>query len=127
MSVPYFSLQNPCSWLMKSQTTDSYDIISVGTELQWFVWKGLIKSKAAVSIECNQCNDEADCNYNGQCLDGECYCNEQYFGALCQFTKPCNVVRCEWLTIDVFLLIVSTPLMVFISRLKSRTFTVRYS
>ena len=87
---------------MKSQTTDSYDLIQVSKESQWFVWKGLIESMRAVSIECNQCKDNADCNYNGECIERECTCNEGYFGALCQFTAPCNIIRCKWLTIDTF-------------------------
>ena len=94
-------MQNPCSWLVKSQTTESYDLIHVGKENHWFVWKGLIESNQKVSIECNGCRDNSDCNYNGECLGRECVCNEGYFGALCQFTKPCNVVRCEWLVIDI--------------------------
>lgn len=80
---------------MKSQTTDTYDLIEVGMESQWFVWKGLIESRHTVSFECNQCKDKADCNYHGECVERECVCNEEYFGALCQFTTPCAVVRCE--------------------------------
>ena len=88
-------LQNPCSWLLKTQTTDSYDIIQVAKESQWHVWKGLIESTQSVSFECIECADRADCNYHGQCHDGECICNKGYFGSLCQFSSPCNSMRCE--------------------------------
>jgi hypothetical protein len=93
---------------MKSQSTDSFDIIELGKEPEWFIWKGLIVSKRAISIECNQCEDKSSCNYNGQCLERECICNEDFFGTLCQFTKPCNSIRCEyltWLSTDFFVFV----------------------
>mmetsp|Transcript_20385 Transcript_20385/g.58971 ORF Transcript_20385/g.58971 Transcript_20385/m.58971 type:complete len:591 (-) Transcript_20385:139-1911(-) len=93
--------ENECSWLLRSPETDSYDIIELAEEREWFVWRGLIETNYRVSIECNECNDNADCNYNGKCAhDSEsdsdiCVCDENHFGVACQFQQPCEVIRSE--------------------------------
>ena len=40
----------------------------------WRVWVGTI-GKAEVNIACNECDDESDCNLNGQCIQGKCSCD----------------------------------------------------
>ena len=88
-------MQNPCSWLFKSQATASFDIIKLAKDSDWSVWRGVIEPKHSLSIECTQCEDRSACNYNGQCLESKCICNEGYFGELCQFERPCYQIRCE--------------------------------
>jgi len=88
-------LENDCSWLLKSPETDSYDIIELAEESEWFVWKGLIESEYRISIECNECDDHAGCNYSGKCVDEICDCDDEHFGILCQYERPCPVIRSE--------------------------------
>ena len=87
--------ENECSWLLRSPNTDSFDIIELSEENNWFVWQGLIENDYPVAIECNECDDESGCNYNGRCVDEECICSPKYFGIQCQFERPCDVIRCE--------------------------------
>ncbi|KAL7531293.1 hypothetical protein ACHAXR_003958, partial [Thalassiosira sp. AJA248-18] len=87
--------ENECSWLLRSPGTDSYDIIELADENEWFVWKGLIEDDYKVSIECNECYADSDCNYNGKCDHKECICLEDHFGIHCQFELPCAVIRSE--------------------------------
>jgi len=56
--------ENKCSWLLRSPNTETYDLIELAEESKWFVWKGLELSDYRVSIECNDCDDDSDCNYN---------------------------------------------------------------
>ena len=57
-----FTMQNECSWLLKSPETGSYDIIEVGHERSWQVWTGRIETDYAITISCNECNDHAGKN-----------------------------------------------------------------
>jgi len=84
--------------LLRSPNTDSFDIIELAEEVEWFVWKGLVESEYRVSIECNECEVGQDetCNYNGVCVDEKCDCNEDHFGIFCEFERPCDVIRCKW-------------------------------
>ena len=94
--------ENECSWLLRSPGTDLYDIIQLAEDSEWFVWKGLIETDYKVSIECNECDGDSDCNYNGNCqydVDSDsdrCSCDEFHYGISCQFDLPvCDVIRCE--------------------------------
>lgn len=74
-----------CNWLLRSPQTDEFDLMNVGTD--WSIWTGVI-GKTQVSFACNKCSDNTDCNLNGQCIDGECKCNNgagvQYLGTHCE-------------------------------------------
>ena len=58
--------ENECSWLLRSDETDSYDVIEVATEGHWSVWTGQIDRESSISIDCNECNNNVDCNYHGE-------------------------------------------------------------
>lgn len=84
----------PC----RTPTTESYDIIDVAEGMEWFVWTGKVETDYRVSIECNECDGNEDCNYNGECgreEEGLCSCKAGFFGTFCQFTEPCSVIRCK--------------------------------
>ena len=68
---------------MRSPNTDSYDIIELAEENEWFIWKGLVESEYRISIECNECDSNRDCNYNGVCRDEQCDCDGASFVGLC--------------------------------------------
>ncbi|KAL7551942.1 hypothetical protein ACHAWF_015151 [Thalassiosira exigua] len=92
--------ENDCSWLLRSPSTDSYDITELAEDEEWFVWTGLIESDYRISIECNECTGNAGCNYNGECINSEsglktCDCFDEFFGSHCQFKQPCPVIRSE--------------------------------
>ena len=60
------------------------------------MWVGEIK-ETEVSIVCNKCEDDADCNLNGECLpDGTCDCYAEngvtHVGTHCEgkFTLLCE-------------------------------------
>ena len=93
-------IQNDCSWLLKSPSTDSYDIIEMAETTDWHLWDGSVKDGVKVSIECNDCDEgsKESCNYHGECgLDqsGRCSCYDGFFGAHCEFSEPCDEIKCE--------------------------------
>jgi hypothetical protein len=90
--IGLYFLQNPCSWLMKSKSTIPFDITSADS---WYWWSGVIEKNPLVSIECIQCHGQSGCNYNGQCVENICACEEGFYGTFCQYSKPCDVMRCE--------------------------------
>lgn len=60
------------AWLLRSPETEEYDLLNVQGE--WNIWLGRIAT-TKVSISCNACNDNTDCNLNGVCQeDGTCKC-----------------------------------------------------
>ena len=65
-----------CRWLLRSPETDTYDFLEVG-DGKWEIWSGVI-SETWVSSKCNLCEDDSDCNLNGDCnLDtGKCECHD---------------------------------------------------
>ena len=78
--------------------TESFDIVELAEETEWMVWKGLIEYEYKVSIECDECDNNASCNNNGSCNteDERCDCFEGYFGPHCEYLSPCEVTRCEF-------------------------------
>lgn len=64
--------QSECQWLLKANSLE-YDLLDVPSDT-WSVWVGKI-NQAEVSITCNTCYEEADCNLNGECLIGMCECD----------------------------------------------------
>ena len=73
-------------WILRSPQTDTYDLLDVsGTD--WQVWVGIIGT-TRVTFSCNTCNDDVDCNLNGECVNGECVCNSgggtKYIGMHCE-------------------------------------------
>ena len=56
----------------------------------WSIWKGVITHNAELSLLCNECKEDTDCNLNGVCIDKECSCtNDNYYGLHCELEKPC--------------------------------------
>ena len=78
-----------CPWLLRSETTDAYDIEDV--QSPWQVWRGVIEM-TNVQISCNECIDNDDCNLNGICNpDGSCECFDDVEGMT--FLGPhCEVI-----------------------------------
>lgn len=92
--------ENECSWLLRSPSTETFDLTELAEEEEWFVWQGLVESDYRISIECNECGGKDDCNYNGECEEDEigvstCKCSQNFFGSHCQFEQPCAVIRSE--------------------------------
>ncbi|KAL9187447.1 hypothetical protein ACHAXT_001550 [Thalassiosira profunda] len=89
--------ENECSWLLRSPETESFDIIEVAQEQnRWMIWEGRIEQEYSITITCNECYDEAGCNYHGDCVDQMCFCDDElYFGSHCEFDRPCEVIRSE--------------------------------
>lgn len=48
-----------------------------------------------ISIKCNECFDNSECNYNGLCENSLCKCHPDYFGVFCQYEQPCEVISSE--------------------------------
>ena len=92
--------QNGCFWLMKSEPTDSFDILESGLS-QWYMWDGSVQPGINVVVKCNDCGapgDKESCNYNGECaLTTRCNCDFGYYGTHCEFKSPCNEIECECL------------------------------
>ena len=63
----------------------------------------------SVSITCNECNENTDCNLNGQCVDGSCQCyrggGAQFLGMHCEtkLTDECQTIIGEGNNITVSL------------------------
>jgi len=76
-----------CPWLLRSPGTASYDLLDV--DGRWNIWTGAI-FQTEVSIKCNECLDDSDCNLNGVCnkSNGECECDADedavYLGGHCE-------------------------------------------
>ncbi len=74
-----------CNWLLRSAETDEFDLLNV--DGSWKVWVGVIDS-TEVSVSCNICSENTDCNLNGQCVDGSCKCfndaGAQFLGTHCE-------------------------------------------
>ena len=61
--------------MLRSPETDAFDLEDIIG--QWQIWVGSI-GKADVSISCNSCKDESDCNLNGQCTEEKtCNCTTE--------------------------------------------------
>lgn len=75
-----------CNWLARSQETEGFDLFDV--DGKWQIWTGVIV-ETEVSVKCNECSDDYDCNLNGICNShGKCDCdideNAVYFGTHCE-------------------------------------------
>src|SRR5210317_2240311 len=66
-----------CPWLLRSEETEVYDIEEV--QGPWQVWEGVIGT-TDVHISCNECDENSDCNLNGECKDGGCECYDDIEG-----------------------------------------------
>ena len=86
-----------CHWLVRSPETTGFDLLDVDISGKWEVWLGKIAS-TDVSIKCNLCSDESDCNLNGDCVNGICVCDDgpdaDYFGTHCEVVleKTCSTI-----------------------------------
>ena len=63
-----------CNWLLRSPKTTEFNLMNVVGN--WQVWVGTI-GKAEVNIACNECDDESDCNLNGQYIQSKCSCDSK--------------------------------------------------
>ena len=103
---------------MKSESTDSFDILESGLT-KWSMWEGHVQPGINVVIKCNDCGEKGNkesCNYNGECgLNGEmiCACDGGYYGVNCEFTSPCNAIECEWF---LYYIILTRVLLLFLCR-----------
>lgn len=75
-----------CTWLLRSPETASYNLLDV--DGRWDIWTGVIH-ETDVSIKCNKCSEDSDCNLNGVCNStGACECdaddNAVYLGTHCE-------------------------------------------
>ena len=75
-----------CNWLLRSPETDSFDVLDATGK--WDMWVGVLGT-TDVSITCNRCFENSDCNLNGECSDdGKCVCYNgngvNYFGEHCE-------------------------------------------
>eukprot|EP00804_Cyclotella_cryptica_P027652 CCRYP_010272-RA/>CCRYP_010272-RA protein AED:0.09 eAED:0.09 QI:844/1/1/1/0.75/0.77/9/300/469 len=89
--------ESECPWLLKANSLE-YDLLDVPSD-SWSVWIGTINS-AEVSISCNSCNNNVDCNLNGECLNGMCECDTsdvtvQLFGLHCEhkLKEQCTSIK----------------------------------
>ncbi len=87
-----------CPWLLRSPTTDSYDLLEVLGD--WSIWTGVIENGVTIHVSCNECESESDCNFHGKCMDRVCYCNTEddvgygrFTGTHCQHPLPCRRLR----------------------------------
>ena len=65
-----------------------YDLMELNGD--WSIWKGVISHNAHLSVTCNECNEDTDCNLNGVCIDTKCSCtNDNYYGLHCELKQPC--------------------------------------
>jgi len=87
--------ENECSWLLRTPATESFDLIDLAESTEWFVWKGEIETDYRVSIECNECNENSDCNYAGECKEEKCVCDDDHFGSHCHLDTPCKMIGPE--------------------------------
>ena len=56
----------------------------------WSIWKGVISHNAQLSLICNECKEDTDCNLNGVCIDKKCSCtNDNYYGLHWELERPC--------------------------------------
>jgi len=89
------------SWLLRSPPTEDFDLLSSTAE-DWSIWLGRIDT-TRVTIACNLCIDDTDCNLNGFCQpDGSCICKENvggvsYIGSHCEIKlrEDCGTIKSE--------------------------------
>jgi len=62
--------QEACNWLAKSSETESYDLVESAKD-NWDIWTGIIQTGSSLSMTCNECERDSDCNYNGKCKPKE--------------------------------------------------------
>ena len=90
--------ENNCNWLLKSHRTESFNLIELAEESEWYMWSGRIVPEIDISIECNDCDEELGkeaCNYHGNCRNSKCTCDAGYYGHHCEFQRPCDEIRSE--------------------------------
>lgn len=61
-----------CPWLLRSPETEEFDLLEI--DGSWQVWTSGIED-TSVSIKCNECVSDSDCNLNGVCDNGKCDCD----------------------------------------------------
>ncbi|KAL7533329.1 hypothetical protein ACHAXR_009453 [Thalassiosira sp. AJA248-18] len=84
--VKFCFLSEECNWLARSPETEGFDLLDV--DGKWQIWTGAIV-ETDISIKCNACSDDYDCNLNGICNNyGKCDCDVDkhvvYLGTHCE-------------------------------------------
>eukprot|EP00984_Skeletonema_dohrnii_P028459 scaffold18452_cov71-Skeletonema_dohrnii-CCMP3373.AAC.1 len=85
-------------WLLRSQPYPGFDL--GGAAGGWQIWEGKIVP-TDVSLTCDKCKDDADCNLNGECNNGKCQCRKQdgvmYLGEHCevQLKDECRTITSQ--------------------------------
>lgn len=84
--------ESSCPWLLRSPDTEAYDLLEVTGD--WHIWVGTINKGGQLSVTCNGCKTNTDCNLNGKCVDGECDCSgtSWHEGIHCEHEKPCDQI-----------------------------------
>lgn len=94
-----------CLWLARSAETEGFDLLDVAGS--WQLWVGAIGT-TELSVACNECEDDTDCNLNGSCdaMTHECICDEEegvtYLGYHCEvkLVDECRIIigedESEW-------------------------------
>ena len=76
-----------CKWLARTEMYNDFDLLE--PDRTWEVWTGAVQ-EATVSVTNNKCEDDSECNLNGECIDDKCECFEgagvQFFGLDCGVT-----------------------------------------
>jgi len=87
-----------CAWLARSEETDSFDLLDVSST--WELWTGAIQVTSLSIIE-TACKGNSDCNYNGNCVNEKCECDNEngplFLGKHCEIKlKPqCSTITYE--------------------------------
>ena len=72
---PFLLTKDECPWLLKSGETTEFNLLEVSNN--WYIWTGTISTGAELSTVCDACNQPAECNYHGECVEEECVCNSE--------------------------------------------------
>jgi len=88
-----------CAWLARSPKTAGFDLEVDG---KWQIWAGVIL-ETDVTVRCNTCSDDIDCNLNGVCNEssGKCDCDVDddavYLGSHCEvkLAEECRTIISE--------------------------------
>lgn len=61
LDLDVFIIQSECAWLLRSPKTIEYNLVDVPFD-EWSVWAGVIVQGNKVSIFCDECEEDSDCN-----------------------------------------------------------------
>lgn len=59
----------------------------------WRIWTGVVVQTDSFSFSCDECENRADCNNNGECENGQCICTGEAVGNTCGIKTSCEEVE----------------------------------